>query len=126
MKLINNKEFLKNVAQQIDLLNTLGGGISETQVQVNKYKKGILIRVHAPSVNPELYQVVVDKNKLTVMTLFASEANPDLQVPMFHQVFELPAYANFSKIKAVFENGELQVRVPFLAKGPRLINIEME
>lgn len=45
MKLIKDKEFLKNIAYQIDLLNTLGGGVSETYVDIKKYKKGAVIHV---------------------------------------------------------------------------------
>ena len=126
MKLINDKKFLRTIAQQIDLWNTLGGGVVQTNVAVEKRKKGIVIRVSAPSVNPEAFQILLQQNKLTLFAALPSQENAEMQAPLFHQEFILPLNAALDKIKAVYEGNELQVRVPFFESSTRQIDIEFE
>lgn len=113
MKLIKNKEFLQAIAQQIDVLTTLGGGISLPQVNVDKHDKGLVIRVAIPTVAPESYQIALNQNQLTVLATFRPDNNPEVAAPLFSQVFTLPPQVDLSRIDAVFEGHELQVRLPY-------------
>ena len=126
MKLIKDKDLLRNAAHFIDIMNTVGGGICQTQVRFDKLKKGSVIRVMAPTVAPEAFNIILNKNKLTVFAAMASEGNNRLQAPLFHQEFVLPAHIALDKIKAVYEGNELQVRLPYLEPGTRHIDIELE
>lgn len=40
MNLIS-REFIRNLAPQLDLLNTLGGGIAQAQLRIDKLAKGV-------------------------------------------------------------------------------------
>lgn len=113
MKLIKDKEFLKNIAYQIDLLNTLGGGVSETYVDIKKYKKGAVIHVSAAGINPESFKVVLNNNQLTLFSVLRSKENPEMGAPMFNRTFMLPPQVDLGRIEAVQENGQLQVRLPY-------------
>lgn len=113
MKLIKNKKFLQDIAHQIDLMNTLGGGISLPQVNIDKQDKGMVIRVAIPTVNPESYQIALNQNQLTIIAAYRSDNNPEMAVPLFSQVFMLPPQVDLSRIDAVFEGQELQVRLPY-------------
>jgi HSP20 family molecular chaperone IbpA len=113
MKLIKNKKFLKEIANQIDLLNTLGGGISLPQVNDDKLEKGMVIRVAIPGVTPESYRIALSQNNLTVMATFRPDTEAELVAPLFQQVFMLPPAVDLSRIDAVFEGQELQVRLPY-------------
>jgi HSP20 family protein len=126
MKFIKDKQLLKNLANQIDLLNTINGGVAETQVRVDKRQKGAIIRVSAPSVQPEAFQVVLHNNILILFSTLKREDNPELMAPLFHQTYMLPPQVNLTAIEAVHENGELQVRLPYYeaAKEPRIIQIK--
>ena len=113
MKLIKNKKFLQAIAQQIDVLNTLGGGIGLPQVNVDKHEKGMVIRVAIPTVQPESYQIALNQNQLTIIAAIRPENQPEVAVPLFSQVFTLPPPVDLSRIDAVFEGHELQVRLPY-------------
>jgi HSP20 family protein len=126
MKIIKDKAFLRNIAQQIDLLNTLGGGISETYTEVVKKKKGAVIHVWAAGVNPESFRVVLHQNQITIMSMLHSTDNPEMAAPMFTRIFTLPPQVDLSRIKAIYKHGELRVKLPYhnSALNPQEIAIE--
>ncbi|CAA9274548.1 MAG: hypothetical protein AVDCRST_MAG95-2948 [uncultured Adhaeribacter sp.] len=113
MKLIKNKKFLQDIAHQIDLLNTLGGGTSLPQVKVEKLEKGLVIRVSIPGVAPESYRIALSQNNLTILATFRPNIEVEAVSPLFQEVFTLPATVDLSRIDAVFEGSELQVRLPY-------------
>ena len=126
MNLINNKDFLKNIAQHLNLFNTIAGGMSETQVTIDKYKKGAVIQVWAASVSPESFKVMVHKNQLTVYSLLHSVDNPELHVPVFNSIFVIPPEVDISNIEAVYQDGKLQVRLPYHSAAIRPKEIEIK
>ncbi|MFD2246817.1 Hsp20/alpha crystallin family protein [Pontibacter ruber] len=113
MKIIKNKEFLRSIAQQINLLNTVSGGVSETYVDIEKYNRGAVIKVWAAGVNPDAFKVVLHSNQLTIFSLFHSPENQEMAVPLFNKVFMLPPQVDISRIEALHQNGELQVKLPY-------------
>ncbi|HSI91727.1 MAG TPA: Hsp20/alpha crystallin family protein [Adhaeribacter sp.] len=126
MKLIKNKKFLQTIARQIDMWNTLGGGVVQTSVVIENRKKGAIIHVSAPSVNPEAFQVQLNQHKLTIFAALPGPGNAEMQTPLFYQEFVLPLHVAVDKIKAVYEANELQVRLPYLESTTRHIDIEFE
>lgn len=113
MKLIKDKEFLRNIAYQIDLMNTLGGGVSETHINIKKYKRGAVINVSAAGVKPDLFKVVLNNNELTLFSVLQSALDDEIAAPMFSKTFILPVQVDLSRIEAVHEDGQLQVRLPY-------------
>lgn len=126
MKLIKNKEFLQQIAHQIDVLNTLGGGISLPQVEIDKHEKGAIIRVSIPSVSPEAYHIALNQNQLTVVAARQSENDSESLMPLFSQQFMLPPQVDLSRIDAVFEDKELQVRLPYHTSVYKTRNIDID
>lgn len=126
MKLIKDKQLLKNIAQQIDLLNTLGGGVSETYVDIKKFKKGAVIKVHAAGVDPEAFKVVLHNNQLTVFSVLQSKENPEMAAPLFNRIFMLPPQVDLGRVEAVYQDGQLMVKLPFYESTgqPREIEIK--
>ena len=126
MKLIKDKEFLKNIAQQIDLLNTLGGGVSETYVDIKKYKKGAVINVWAASVDPEAFKVVLNNNQLSVFSVLQSKENPAMAAPLFNRTFMLPPQVDLGRVEAMYQEGQLKVKLPYYENTghPREIEIK--
>ena len=126
MKLIKDKKLLKNIAQQIDLLNTLGGGVSETYVDIKKYKKGAVINVYAAGVDPEAFKVVLHNNQLTVFSVLQSKENPEMAAPLFNRIFMLPPQVDLGRVEAVYQEGQLMVKLPFYESTgqPREIEIK--
>ena len=124
MKLIKDKKFLQNIAQYIDLTNTVGGGVVQPQVKMTKRKKEAVLQVVLPSISLEQCQVMLDKNQLTVMALHQSEQQQAMQIPLFNQSFLLPPFTDFGNLRVERRGQELRVHIPYLAKGPRFLEIE--
>ncbi|NEM96451.1 Hsp20/alpha crystallin family protein [Pontibacter burrus] len=126
MNLMKNKRFLKNIAEHLNLFNTISGGISETQVTVSKFEKGAVIKVWAAGVTPESFKVLVHNNQLTIFSLLHSDDNPELHVPMFNRVFVIPPQVNIDEIEAMYHQGQLQVRLPYHSAANRPKEIEIK
>jgi HSP20 family protein len=125
MNLIS-REFIRNLAPQLDLLNTLGGGIAQAQLRVDKREQGVLVRVAAPSVSPENIHVLLNNNRLTVLGEYRHQPEDKLAAPLFTRVLDLPANLDLTRIDAVHEEGELRIRIPYQnpADQPREITIK--
>ncbi|UYZ58275.1 Hsp20/alpha crystallin family protein [Hymenobacter latericus] len=125
MKLIS-QQFLHNIAPQLDLLNTLGGGVVQAQAKVHKREQGVVIQVSAPSVDPETFHVVLNDHTLSVFAEYRHAPDDKLAAPLFVQTFDLPDTLDVTRIDAVHQDGELRVRIPY--EGPngrhREINIK--
>lgn len=123
MNLIS-KEFIRTIAPQLDLLNTLGGGTAQAQLRIDKREKGVIIRVAIPSVSPDNLHVVLNEDQLTIFAEFRHSPEDGLAAPLFTRTLKLPAGLNTARIDAVFEGAELLVRIPYAANDePREIDI---
>lgn len=118
MKLIS-PEFIRTIAPQLNLLNTLGGGTAQAQLRVDKVAKGVVVRVAAPSVRPENFHVLLDNNRLTVYCDYRHQENDQLSAPLFAQTLDLPANLDLDRIDAVHEANELRIRIPFQDSASR-------
>ena len=116
MKLISSK-FIRDMAPQLDLLNTIGGGVAQAQVRLDRRAKGVIVRVAMPTVASDTFRVVLNDRKLTVLSQFRHDLEAEVAAPLFLQTLDLPANLNVSRINAVHAGGELQVRIPFNTAG---------
>ncbi|GAB2944447.1 hypothetical protein GCM10027048_06560 [Hymenobacter coalescens] len=116
MKLIS-QEFLHNIAPQLNLLNTLGGGVAQPLVRVQKREQDVVIRVSAPSVRPETFHVVLNNNRLDVFAEYRHAPDDELVAPLFVHNFQLPNGLDLTRIDAVHRQGELRVRIPYQDPG---------
>lgn len=126
MKLIS-QEFIRNIAPQLNLLNTLGGGTAQAHLRVDKVAKGVVVRVAAPSVRPENFHVLLDNNRLTVYCDYRHAEDDKMSAPLFAQTLDLPANLDLDRIDAVHEANELRIRIPFQdsASSRREIDIKL-
>ncbi|MCA8832496.1 Hsp20/alpha crystallin family protein [Hymenobacter pini] len=124
MNLIS-KDFIRSMMPHLDLMNTLGGGIAQATMRIDKREKGVVVRVAAPSVSPDNFHVVLNDNVLTVFAEFRHSPEDQLAAPLFSRVLNLPKGLDLTRIDAVFEGQELQVRIPYQTDAePREINIK--
>ncbi|MDB5233544.1 MAG: hypothetical protein JWR44_537 [Hymenobacter sp.] len=113
MKFISPK-FIRSIAPQLDLLNTIGGGVAQPQLRVEQRPKGVMLRVAMPTVSADGFRVVLNQQKLTVFGEYRHEPTDELAAPLFVQTLDLPANLDLARIDAVHEGSELRVRIPFL------------
>lgn len=118
MKAIEN--VFQGTGGQIDLLNTLYGGSSQTTMHVEREEERLVVTLSAPGVKASSFNVLVEGNKLVLYTLLLSNAvqqeeaiNQRLAVPMFLRVMDIPAFVDADQIEAVHEHGRVRVMLPF-------------
>jgi HSP20 family protein len=130
-----NKNLLGVFGNQIDLLNTMGGGLSMTSLDIAETEHGYAINVKTPSLSSEAYHIEINQNQLIIYTLLNKQAQmyseqetegPKAIIPSFIRSFPLPEFVNKKGIEAVFEEGELKILVPVKPRTeekPRKIEI---
>lgn len=127
MNLLENKSVLRNLLFQGDQLHTLGGGIAEVSMEVDKREDGYMISVFAPSISSENFKILTEGN---VMQLFAAQKNePEtgVNVPLFYRRIELPQFADINGVIAEHRGNDLKVFIPIglnTTKGKHEIQIK--
>ena len=118
MKAIEN--VFQGTAGQIDLLNTLYGGSSQTTMNVEREEERLVITLSAPGVSANSFNVLVEGNKLVLYTLLVSTSERQdngtsqrLAVPMFLRVLDIPSFIDADHIDAIHEQGRVMVMLPF-------------
>lgn len=116
---------IENVFQgtggQINLLNTLYGGSTQTTMNVEREDERLVITLSAPGVKANSFNVLVEGNKLVLYTLLISTSNQSVEdgmnqrlaVPMFLRVLDIPSFVDVDHIDAVHEHGRVMVTLPF-------------
>ena len=125
MKLISSK-FIHSIAPQLDLLNTIGGGVAQPQVRVDQHPKGVIVRVAMPTVSADSFRVVLNQNKLTVFSEYRHEPDDQLAAPLFVQTLDLPANLDATRTDAIHEGQELRVRIPFVNPNSQQREIDIK
>jgi HSP20 family molecular chaperone IbpA len=119
MKAIEN--VFQGTGGQIDLLNTLYGGSSQTTMNVEREDERLLITLSAPGVKTNSFNVLVEGNKLVLYTLLVGSSlsqsgegiSQRLAVPMFLRSMDIPSFVDADNIEAVHEHGKVTVSLPF-------------
>ena len=113
-------------------MNTLNGGISKPTVQMLRKQKNYLVTVRMPGVDPNKMRVEVHNDRLFLfhdILVEKTELYADInQIPFNIGYVLIPFDVNIREIKAVYEDMELQITLPFneLAGGyDKKINIDM-
>ena len=112
MNLLENKSLLRNLLLQGDQLHTLGGGIVQVTMDVDKQDDGFLVSIFAPSISPENFKILTEGN---IMQLFATQAHHNdesIRVPIFYRRVELPQFADINGVIAEHKGNELKVFIP--------------
>lgn len=110
---MDNKKF-QDLLTSVDVLNTLHGGISEPSLSFGQQADGREIRVNVPGIAKEALQVEVHNNSLSVFYLIPIESmGKMIQMPQVVYNRKIPYFIDISGIRAVFEENDLVVRLPF-------------
>ena len=132
MKIREN--ILANSVHQINLMNTINGGITMTQVDLSQNEEGYLAVFRNPTLSGERYHIEINAGHLIVYTTlddsYKSEFSKNqmkIVIPSFIRHFPIPEHVDAEKIEAVFEAGALRVFAPFkdgLDNSPKKIDIK--
>lgn len=135
MNILKDKKALRNFIQQGDVLNTLSGGVSHTNVDIKQEDKQIVIHVSAPGMPADSFNIFLNYNQLVIYSaLKNNNQDQDTEamakaIPLFSRTFEIPVFVNVHNIEAVYEDGRLKVILPFkedIENYKRNINIKYQ
>jgi len=113
MNLLKNKDVLRKLLLQGDQLNTLAGGVVNTDFNIENQTDGFLISINAPGINTEQLKVISEENSIQVFaTLAHPSENFGVMIPLFYRKVDLPVFANTDEVEAVHQEGRLEIFVP--------------
>ncbi|MEQ1584911.1 MAG: Hsp20/alpha crystallin family protein [Cyclobacteriaceae bacterium] len=108
------------ILQTIDVMNTIGGGVSEPVVRLTQFPRYRQIELSVPGIGEHNMHVKVNNNQLMVYYEHPIESRGQV-VAVPHIVYNkpIPYFINATKIKAVYLDGCLTVQLPYneLANG---------
>lgn len=110
-----DRNIIKRLVHQFDLMNTINGGISKTSVQVLKSESKTELKIAAPGVSPDAFNIFVNNNKLMVFSILKENQNEEalVTVPLFSKTWTLPPYIDDEQIEAFHENDTLKIVLPY-------------
>ena len=123
MEFTKDNNMWRGFLKQIDLMNTLNGGVSMTSIDMEETEDSLAINVAAPGVSPESFNIFIDHNTLIVFSTIPdndTKMDNQIHVPMFYKTFEIPYFVDGNKIDAVYEEGLLKVILPYRQKRTTL------
>ena len=125
------KNELKDFVNHIDMLNTINGGASLTSVVVEEKEDSLTIRVSAPALEGDAYNLMLRGDQLIVYTTLGDNwlVNGSKNVnkmPLFARTFDLPPFVNKEEIDAIYESGELRVILPFTEVNKEIKKIDIK
>lgn len=107
---------LKDLTRQIDVSNTINGGSAPTKINFEKHEDNLTIKLSAPGIIGENYDIYIRANQLIVYSYFyygMPSSEEQNQFPFFSRKFEIPNFVNPDDIEAIDENDELKIIMPF-------------
>jgi HSP20 family protein len=113
-----NRNLLKQLAHQFDLMNTINGGVSMTLVNVEDFENKTEIKISAPGVRIESFNLYLNNNQLMIFSVLPQDVQENylpVAIPMFSRTFTLPTYVDEEKIEAIYEEDVLRIVLPFKA-----------
>jgi HSP20 family protein len=130
MNLLNNKELLRGLLRQGDLINTINGGVSMTRVVKKQYDDEFLVSLSAPGLSAEAFNVILNDNQLIVFSVLPDsgieQEDQLFNIPLFYRSFDLPKYIDIDKIEAYHDDRELRVVLPFKENAANMRKIDIK
>src|SRR5690606_16495587 len=114
MRFNSDKSQIKQLLKTADIINTIGGGISQSSISIVKMDDHYLITAKVPGVEANALGVdVVNHNLLIQHSMkFESETN-HVSFPRVVASFPISFDVDHDRISAVYEEGLLKIQLPF-------------
>lgn len=129
MNILNNRPLLRDLLKQADVINTVNGGVRQTDYRVKTVGDDILIEISNPSIRPEAFNFTISKNELLINVMHFENSSIDGQpvmYPLFFKSILIPYYVDISRIEAVYEEGIFKILLPYnnnLPKTPFTVQV---
>jgi HSP20 family protein len=125
------KNEFKDFVNHIDMLNTINGGASLTSMVVDKKDDKLTVRISAPTVEGDAYNLLLRGDQLIVYTTLSDDWLLDVtsdvnKMPLFARTIDLPPFVDREAIDAVYENGELHIVLSFTETNKAIKKIDIK
>lgn len=130
MEFLNNRAFLRELLKQADIMNTVNGGVRQTEYSAKKIGLDILITVSNPSISPEAFNFTVNKNELLINVMHFEKSfsnGQPVMYPLFFKAILIPYYVDISRIEATYQDGLFKILLPYnnhLPKTPFSVRVK--
>ena len=125
-----DKNLIKVIAGEAAMQSVIGGGIAETQININNEQNGLRVEVKTSSLDGGSYDIELRNHLLHIFTFFNKneivENKPQMPVPVLVKTVVVPGIVDTDQIDAVYEEGVLNIFLPFKDKSvlaPKKIDI---
>ena len=130
MDFLKHRIFLKELLKQADIMNTVNGGVRQTDYNAKKIGDDIILEISNPSILLEAFNITINKNELFINVMHFEKAHQNSQAvmyPMFFKIILIPYYVDISRIEAIFEHGVFKILLPYnnnLPKTPFSVRVK--
>ena len=112
-----DRDWLRNMLGTVDIMNTLHGGVVDSQVKFSRNEDNYKVEVTTPGISAENLGVeVANKNLIIYHLLHFDYENHQYgteKIPHVLTSLLIPRDADFKKITAEYHHGKLEVLLPF-------------
>ncbi len=130
MDFLKNKKALDEFVSQVEVMNTVNGGIAQTAFNISYVGNDILVEVANASVSPDAFTFTINADQLIINVMHLEkdkEGNVLKTYPLFFKIVKIPYFVDINKIEASFEDGVFKILLPYnknLPNQPFRINIK--
>ena len=130
MEFLSNRDLLRELLKQADVMNTVNGGVRQTEYSAMKVGRDILITVSNASISPEAFNFTISKNELLINVMHFEHSHTNNQPVMYRLFFKavvIPYYVDINRIQATFEDGVFKILLPYndnLPKAPFNVQVK--
>lgn len=106
-------DFITALALSGDIMNTLGGGISEPRIAFESSDVGQMLKIEVPGVDVSELNIEINYNRLTVFQ--GANQTPEVTIPVPRIIFDkpIPYFIDVEKITAMVQGDVLNISLPF-------------
>lgn len=106
-------DFITALALSGDIMNTLGGGISEPRIAFESSDVGQMLKIEVPGVDVSELNIEINYNRLTVFQ--GANQTPEVTIPVPRIIFDkpIPYFVDVDKITAMAEGKVLNISLPY-------------
>ena len=130
MDFLKNKSLLRELLKQANVMNTVSGGVHQTDFRVTNVGNDIVVEVSNPSVSPDAFTFTVNGNNLLINVMYYERSKNEDQptmYPLFFKDIIIPYYVDINAIEAVYNEGVFKIYLPYnnnLPKTPFRVKVK--
>ncbi|MEQ8470223.1 MAG: Hsp20/alpha crystallin family protein [Marinoscillum sp.] len=109
---VEDRILIKNLAHTADIVNTINGGMTQANMEIEKSESEWLVEIKLPGVSAERMKIEVRNSQMFLFHLIADTNASEIELPYMVTALALDKRVDFDGIMAEYENGRLFIHLP--------------